>query len=376
MTCPLPFVSILDDGALPVADLARIAMREGVRPRDVYQAHKWFARRFAVTARALLVGAVCDRKESFWRTFYKGDTWAEGTVLDPFVGGGVMLLEAARLGASVRGVDVEPVAAAIARFQATLRDLPDLNAPLQDLTESVGRELTPFYRAQDAKGRAETLLHAFWVQTIHCESCGYGFDAHPRFRLAWSDAHRRQWVACSECSEVLEADLDAASVICPCGTETPTGGGRIERGQVCCPGCHWREPLIAYARRADGPPKFRMFAVETLPAGDGKRTNVRDRRIRSATAFDQNRYRDAERRLEALQLALRTSAGVPAEAVPDEVAELVMPAGDGRVRLNVRGRLLANEVAIRLHHSPHESAQALPAASGIADCPDSMLSSP
>lgn len=57
-----------------------------------------------------------------------------------------------------------------------------------------------------------------------------------------------------------------------------------------------------------------------------------------------------ERRLEALQLALRTSDGVPAEAVPDEVADLVMPAGDGRLRLNVRGRLLANEVAIRLHH--------------------------
>lgn len=61
---------------------------------------------------------------------------------------------------------------------------------------------------------------------------------------------------------------------------------------------------------------------------------------------------DDERRLEALQLALRTSAGVPAGAVPDDVADLVMPAGDGRLRLTVRGRLLANEVAIRLQHPP------------------------
>ena len=59
-----------------------------------------------------------------------------------------------------------------------------------------------------------------------------------------------------------------------------------------------------------------------------------------------------ERRLEALQLALRTSAGVPAEAVPDDLADLVMPAGDARLRLTVRGRLLAHEVAIRLRHSP------------------------
>ena len=114
MTRRGPSISLLDNGALPVADLARIAMREGVRPRDVYQAHKWFARRLAITARALLVGAACDRSDSFWRTFYKGDAWVGRTVLDPFVGGGVMLLEAMRLGASVRGVDVEPVAAAIA----------------------------------------------------------------------------------------------------------------------------------------------------------------------------------------------------------------------------------------------------------------------
>ena len=103
-------------------------MREGVRPRDAYQAHKWFARRFAVTARALLVGAACNRTESFWRSYYKGDLLRDCTVLDPFVGGGVMLLEASRLGASVHGVDIEPVAAAIARFQTTLRDLPDLAA--------------------------------------------------------------------------------------------------------------------------------------------------------------------------------------------------------------------------------------------------------
>ncbi|HET6772896.1 MAG TPA: radical SAM family heme chaperone HemW [Acidimicrobiales bacterium] len=54
------------------------------------------------------------------------------------------------------------------------------------------------------------------------------------------------------------------------------------------------------------------------------------------------------RRLEALQLAVRTRAGVPAAALPiAELGDLVEPAGD-RVVLTVRGRLLANEVALRL----------------------------
>ncbi|MGH9213461.1 MAG: radical SAM family heme chaperone HemW [Acidimicrobiales bacterium] len=54
------------------------------------------------------------------------------------------------------------------------------------------------------------------------------------------------------------------------------------------------------------------------------------------------------RRLEALQLAVRTRAGVPVAALPlDELEGLVAVDGD-RVVLTVQGRLLANEVALRL----------------------------
>ena len=57
-----------------------------------------------------------------------------------------------------------------------------------------------------------------------------------------------------------------------------------------------------------------------------------------------------ERRLEALQLAVRTRGGVPASSLPvEDLADLVsVDVADGRVVLTVRGRLLANEVALRL----------------------------
>jgi putative oxygen-independent coproporphyrinogen III oxidase len=58
-----------------------------------------------------------------------------------------------------------------------------------------------------------------------------------------------------------------------------------------------------------------------------------------------------ERRLEALQLAIRTRAGVPVDALSSqdrhELDGLVVPDGD-RLVLSVQGRLLANEVAVRL----------------------------
>lgn len=59
----------------------------------------------------------------------------------------------------------------------------------------------------------------------------------------------------------------------------------------------------------------------------------------------------ARRRFERHELALRTFAGVPVDAfVPGALAELagLVAVEDGRVRLTTRGRLLANEVALRL----------------------------
>jgi putative oxygen-independent coproporphyrinogen III oxidase len=84
--------------------------------------------------------------------------------------------------------------------------------------------------------------------------------------------------------------------------------------------------------------------------------NVRtpERYLRAIEAGDDPTAADdivdpATRRLEALQLALRTRDGVPANALADDplIAGLVRPVGD-RLVLTVEGRLLANEVALRL----------------------------
>jgi len=55
------------------------------------------------------------------------------------------------------------------------------------------------------------------------------------------------------------------------------------------------------------------------------------------------------REFEALELMLRTSAGVPIETVPDDPAlDGLLERTTGRAVLTLRGRLLANDVAVRL----------------------------
>ena len=68
----------------------------------------------------------------------------------------------------------------------------------------------------------------------------------------------------------------------------------------------------------------------------------------SSTEAGSERLDADARHTELLQLAVRTSDGVPAFEVPDDVMHLMTPAAKGRLRLTVEGRLLANEVAIRL----------------------------
>jgi len=314
MSRRLPRRSLLDCGDLPIAQLARIAMREGVRPRAAYQAHKWFARRFGITARALLVAAAAPAGQSFWRAFYQADSWVDRTVLDPFVGGGVMLLEARRLGPKVHGVDIEPVAAAIAKFQTQLRELPDLAPALERLIAVVGKKMAPFYETKDESGNPETLLHAFWVQRVQCHKCQQPFDAHPTFRLAWDEAAGKQWIACRACSQLLSCPLSAQRVTCPCGEVTQPESGHAVRGELQCPHCDAREQLIDYARRTQTVPAFRIFAVETLRNRDVGRVPQNQRRLRSSNATDLRVYAQAQRKLNSL--LRRQPTLLPAGSIP------------------------------------------------------------
>ena len=69
---------------------------------------------------------------------------------------------------------------------------------------------------------------------------------------------------------------------------------------------------------------------------------------RSPVAADEE-LTDEVRNLEALQLALRTVDGVPTDALPvDPALDRLVHRDGGRARLTREGRLLANEVALRL----------------------------
>lgn len=311
---------MLDAGSLPVEELARIAAREGRRPRPIYGAHRWFARRFGSAFRALLTAAALPEEGDFWTAYYEGVDryWRGRTVLDPFVGGGTSVVEARRLGAEVTGVDVDAVACAITRFETQAALHPDLEPALEMLAREVGGRLAPYYRTRTPEGE-RTVLHYFWVQVVRCAGCGEEFEAHPHHRLAYEAEGSRQWVFCPSCHAVRELPREEDELRCGgCGITAPIEAGPVRFGRVRCPGCGHRERLIDVAARTGRPPQWRLFALETLEADPepGRPVPLFRRRFRTATEEDYGRFAAARRALGERAAPDGSLPWVPSRSIP------------------------------------------------------------
>lgn len=314
--------SLLETGALPVEDLAALARREGLRPRPIYQAHRWFARRFGSVFRALLTASALPAGGDFWQAYYEGVDLAGVSVLDPFVGGGTSVVEALRLGADVTGVDVDAVACAITRFELRAAEVPDLGAPLDRLKRAVGGQMAPYYRTAAGESATEEMLHAFWVQVVACAGCGQTVEAHPHHQLAYDAEGTKQWAFCASCHAVQELDRNEVTLRCSdCGVEAAIVAGAVRYGRLTCTHCGARERLIDVAARTARPPEWRLFALEVLDP-DGPRTGralpMAHRRFRRASDADRAAVDAA-----AAALAERTGsdgriAFVPERAIPRE----------------------------------------------------------
>ena len=302
MRSTLPNPCLLEAGELPILELTGFAVREGRRPRSIYTGHKWFARRLGSVFRALLVGATSARDNDFWEQYYGGADLREVVVLDCFVGGGTSIVEALRLGATVRGVDVDPVACAVSRFEVNAADMPDLGDALRELTDSVGSTIRRFHLTKTLNGTEHVVLHHFWVQVVDCDNCGETFEAHPDFVLGEHGPHR--WVICTHCGDIHRRRHGHERMRCgTCKGWTRICEGNVSYGRSQCPHCGSRRPLIEVGRRSGTTPVWRLFAMEVLTEADGGRSvPIAKRQFVKASEEDVALFESAREELRRRQL--------------------------------------------------------------------------
>ncbi|KJQ52528.1 DNA methylase [Microbacterium sp. SA39] len=277
--------SLLDEAALPLVALAELARREAHRPRPVYLAHKWFARRFGTAMRALLVGSQTSTEKEFWATFEKGGPLTGATVADLFIGGGTSLYEASRLGAHVVGADIDPVACAVTEFELTAHRYPNPWDAFDEVNNALNDQQS-LYSTVGPDGDARIGLHYFWVQEVTCARCDLTFDAHPHHRVALDGDG--QVVFCRACGDIHRVGGDVTTLDCACGERTALAEGTVQRGVATCPACQHSEALIEHARRTGERPTFRLFAIESIAAGSSstRAVPIRDRVIHRPSDLD------------------------------------------------------------------------------------------
>lgn len=104
--------------------------------------HKWWARRSGTTFRHVLKQLVSDPAR---RDFYAPGGLEGYVILDPMMGGGTTLHEAIRMGASVVGIDIDPIPAVQARATLTLSPLSHKEAVFKHFFDALRKKLVPNY---------------------------------------------------------------------------------------------------------------------------------------------------------------------------------------------------------------------------------------
>ncbi len=97
-----------------VAELARRDKQIQQSYRPVIGVHKWFARRPGTVFCALILSEF-GAGGRLGELFFRSNDLSGRLVADPFMGGGTPVLEANRLGCSVIGADINPMAYGIVR---------------------------------------------------------------------------------------------------------------------------------------------------------------------------------------------------------------------------------------------------------------------
>jgi len=186
-----------------VASLARREKQIQQAYRPVIGVHKWFARRPGALFRALLLSE-WGPSETLAEDYFRSSDLSGKVVADPFMGGGTPVLEANRLGCSVLGFDVNPMAWWVVRQELASLDIGAFLAEAKRVTDRVESKIGARYQTtcvSCGEPRAE-VKYFIWVKQVECMHCSERLDLFPKYLLAKNERHTHYVLVCSVCGEL------------------------------------------------------------------------------------------------------------------------------------------------------------------------------
>lgn len=307
VTFRLPRRSLLEDG-LPVEQLYQLAKREGNAKKPIYEIHKWWARRLGHIFRILLIAATTPSNSSakaqakLMDDFYEKTDLSGLTVLDPFMGGGTSVVESLKCGASVIGVDIDPIAWFVTKKEIDPFDSQQFEAAYRKVTAALHSILRAFYQTRDPESNDLCeVVNAFWVTMARCPQCMHTNAAHPHYRLSTDEANDLQVVFCRHCGEVCSLPATQRWFKCrDCALTTSINKGNAKAGKITCEECGAKTALVDLIEKGK-PAAKALFAIEfSVARGTGKPV----RRYKKADAEDQRLYLDTAKAFDGCKAEL------------------------------------------------------------------------
>ncbi len=244
----------------PIAEISRLALKEGNSKRPVYQIHKWWARRLSSIVRGLIIGSALTNKhteEDFWNAFYGKNKLNEYTIMDIFMGGGSSLVEAKKTGAKTIGIDIDPMACFVTQKELEHVDFLQLKKTYNIIEKKLAAKIRSFYITK-VNGETKPIINFFWVYSVVCPECETSFDAHPHYKVYNTD--KEQGVVCKCCGKLSVIDVERKILVCKnCNKRTQINKGPFIRGKCTCPSCKEKFNLKDYVH---GTQNLKMFALE------------------------------------------------------------------------------------------------------------------
>jgi len=194
----------------PIVPVNALSNLEGNAGKPIYQMSKWWARRRSSVFRSLLLAAAIQAPDDpsqaakrVWEHYYanhqKARNFRKLRVLDPFMGGGTTLVEGARLGMQMTGVDLNPVAWFVTKNELAGSDPEQVRALFKHIEDEVKPLVQPFYVTSCPRGHQGRWVEVASGLTAQVEPLDLPPDQRCRYRWEGPEVIYTFWAKHGPC---------------------------------------------------------------------------------------------------------------------------------------------------------------------------------
>lgn len=239
---------------IPIEFISKISKKEANSRKPVYQIHKWFGRKTDAIFRSILLSLELDKGEikNFENIYYTNnqEILKEKIILDPFMGGGVTLVNTLRLGGKAIGIDVNPVAWFITKneLQMPKNDKESLDEEIIErlkvefkrIESSIGNEIKEAYTTSiydSNKHKTVDIMYVLWIKKARCPKCGKQVKLFPNHVITkLKRKNFENYNICPKCQELVRGN-DKILVCKRCDYKFDKEMGNYKGRNFVCDNC-------------------------------------------------------------------------------------------------------------------------------------------